>query len=177
MNAQKPGPPVPYLPTAPCDPPQNEYYCRLDFLWKKKLRQEQEETETMENLTRLLLENVLPAHVAPQFIGQNRRNEVTPQPQLLSPRLWKPWLGPSCLHSCLTGWAAAQAPTPVRGLHLHKSLGSLWWAQSLPPKVFLRRSVLSDGCSLPFKSLVECQWELCEGHSPPISLPLHCPVR
>lgn len=29
----------------------------------------------MENLTRLLLENVLPAHVAPQFIGQNRRNE------------------------------------------------------------------------------------------------------
>ncbi|XP_066884751.1 adenylate cyclase type 4 isoform X4 [Kogia breviceps] len=54
---------------------QNEYYCRLDFLWKKKLRQEQEETETMENLTRLLLENVLPAHVAPQFIGQNRRNE------------------------------------------------------------------------------------------------------
>ncbi|KAM9062136.1 adenylate cyclase type 4 isoform X2 [Sarcophilus harrisii] len=53
----------------------NEYYCRLDFLWKKKLRQEREETETMENLTRLLLENVLPAHVAPQFIGQNRRNE------------------------------------------------------------------------------------------------------
>lgn len=34
----------------------------------------------MENLTRLLLENVLPAHVAPQFIGQNRRNEVTPTP-------------------------------------------------------------------------------------------------
>ncbi|XP_008570524.1 PREDICTED: adenylate cyclase type 4 isoform X3 [Galeopterus variegatus] len=54
---------------------QNEYYCRLDFLWKKKLRKEREETETMENLTRLLLENVLPAHVAPQFIGQNRRNE------------------------------------------------------------------------------------------------------
>ncbi|XP_036094931.1 adenylate cyclase type 4 isoform X8 [Rousettus aegyptiacus] len=54
---------------------QNEYYCRLDFLWKKKLRQEREETEMMENLTRLLLENVLPAHVAPQFIGQNRRNE------------------------------------------------------------------------------------------------------
>ncbi|XP_058522252.1 adenylate cyclase type 4 [Ochotona princeps] len=54
---------------------QNEYYCRLDFLWKKKLRQEREETEMMENLTRLLLENVLPAHVAPEFIGQKRRNE------------------------------------------------------------------------------------------------------
>lgn len=39
----------------------------------------------MENLTRLLLENVLPAHVAPQFIGQNRRNEVTPNPTLQSP--------------------------------------------------------------------------------------------
>lgn len=62
-------------------PSQNEYYCRLDFLWKKKLRHEQEETETMENLTRLLLENVLPAHVAPQFIGQNRRNEVSPCPE------------------------------------------------------------------------------------------------
>ncbi|XP_040332715.1 adenylate cyclase type 4 isoform X4 [Herpailurus yagouaroundi] len=60
---------------------QNEYYCRLDFLWKKKLRQEQEETETMENLTRLLLENVLPAHVAPQFIGQNRRNELLSKPK------------------------------------------------------------------------------------------------
>lgn len=67
---------------------QNEYYCRLDFLWKKKLRQEREETETMENLTRLLLENVLPAHVAPQFIGQNRRNEVTSSPTLQSPRCY-----------------------------------------------------------------------------------------
>lgn len=67
-------------PWPPGDHAQNEYYCRLDFLWKKKLRQEREETEMMENLTRLLLENVLPAHVAPQFIGQNRRNEVTPHP-------------------------------------------------------------------------------------------------
>lgn len=39
----------------------------------------------MENLTRLLLENVLPAHVAPQFIGQNRRNEVTPTPDSRAP--------------------------------------------------------------------------------------------
>lgn len=40
----------------------------------------------MENLTRLLLENVLPAHVAPQFIGQNRRNEVTPNFILQRPK-------------------------------------------------------------------------------------------
>uniref|UniRef100_A0A8C3PEI6 Adenylate cyclase type 4 n=1 Tax=Chrysemys picta bellii TaxID=8478 RepID=A0A8C3PEI6_CHRPI len=54
---------------------QNEYYCRLDFLWKKKFKKEREEIETMENLNRVLLENVLPADVAQQFIGQNRRNE------------------------------------------------------------------------------------------------------
>ncbi|XP_062917358.1 adenylate cyclase type 2-like [Mobula hypostoma] len=54
---------------------QNEYSCRLDFLWKSKFRREQEQIETMENLNRVLLENVLPTHVAAQFIGQNRKNE------------------------------------------------------------------------------------------------------
>ncbi|XP_053324473.1 adenylate cyclase type 4 isoform X2 [Spea bombifrons] len=54
---------------------QNEYYCRLDFLWKKKFKVERENIETMENLNRVLLENVLPADVAQQFIGQNLRNE------------------------------------------------------------------------------------------------------
>ncbi|RXM34616.1 Adenylate cyclase type 7 [Acipenser ruthenus] len=54
----------------------NEYYCRLDFLWKNKNREKQEEIETMENLNRLLLENVLPAHVASLFIGDNKKNEV-----------------------------------------------------------------------------------------------------
>nr|XP_033780772.1 adenylate cyclase type 4 isoform X1 [Geotrypetes seraphini]XP_033780773.1 adenylate cyclase type 4 isoform X1 [Geotrypetes seraphini]XP_033780774.1 adenylate cyclase type 4 isoform X1 [Geotrypetes seraphini] len=54
---------------------QNEYYCRLDFLWKKKFKKEREEIETMENLNRVLLENVLPADVAQLFIGQNLRNE------------------------------------------------------------------------------------------------------
>ncbi|XP_072411981.1 adenylate cyclase type 2-like [Chiloscyllium punctatum] len=54
---------------------QNEYSCRLDFLWKRKFRQEREQIETMESLNRVLLENVLPAHVAVKFIGQNRRNE------------------------------------------------------------------------------------------------------
>ncbi|MGH0140558.1 UNVERIFIED_CONTAM: hypothetical protein FKN15_023226 [Acipenser sinensis] len=54
---------------------QDEFYSRLDFLWKRKFGQEREEIETMENLNQVLLENVLPAHVATQFIGQNRRNE------------------------------------------------------------------------------------------------------
>nr|KAF6318155.1 adenylate cyclase 7 [Pipistrellus kuhlii] len=48
---------------------QIDYYCRLDCLWKKKFQKEQEEFETMESVNRLLLENVLPAHVAAHFIG------------------------------------------------------------------------------------------------------------
>lgn len=48
---------------------QIDYYCRLDVLWKKKFKKEHEEFETMENVNRLLLENVLPAHVAAHFIG------------------------------------------------------------------------------------------------------------
>uniref|UniRef100_A0A670Y7N8 adenylate cyclase n=1 Tax=Pseudonaja textilis TaxID=8673 RepID=A0A670Y7N8_PSETE len=53
----------------------NEYYCRLDFLWKNKFKKEREEIETMENLNRLLLENVLPAHVAEHFLARNLKNE------------------------------------------------------------------------------------------------------
>ncbi|KAM5207723.1 adenylate cyclase type 7 isoform 5-T19 [Hipposideros larvatus] len=48
---------------------QIDYYCRLDCLWKNKFKKEHEEFETMENVNRLLLENVLPAHVAAHFIG------------------------------------------------------------------------------------------------------------
>lgn len=70
--------PLPSLTAArtwlsPC--PQIDYYCRLDCLWKKKFKKEHEEFETMENVNRLLLENVLPAHVAAHFIG-DKLNEV-----------------------------------------------------------------------------------------------------
>ncbi|XP_073432273.1 adenylate cyclase type 7 isoform X1 [Dendrobates tinctorius] len=54
---------------------QVDYYSRLDCLWKEKFRKEDEEIETMENLNRLLLENVLPAHVAAYFIVDNQMNE------------------------------------------------------------------------------------------------------
>ncbi|OPJ78382.1 adenylate cyclase type 7 [Patagioenas fasciata monilis] len=53
---------------------QIDYYCRLDCLWKNKFKKEHEQFETMENVNRLLLENVLPAHVAAYFIG-DKRNE------------------------------------------------------------------------------------------------------
>ncbi|XP_041649233.1 adenylate cyclase type 2 isoform X2 [Cheilinus undulatus] len=48
---------------------------RLDFLWKNKFKKECEEIETMENLNRVLLENVLPAHVAEHFLARNWKNE------------------------------------------------------------------------------------------------------
>uniref|UniRef100_A0A8C9VP50 Adenylate cyclase type 7 n=1 Tax=Scleropages formosus TaxID=113540 RepID=A0A8C9VP50_SCLFO len=57
------------------NPNQNEYCCRKDFLLKNKNRLEQDEIETRENLNRLLLENVLPAHVATLFVGENKKNE------------------------------------------------------------------------------------------------------
>lgn len=57
---------------------QIDYYCRLDCLWKKKFKKEREEFETMESVNRLLLENVLPAHVAAHFIG-DKLNEVWPK--------------------------------------------------------------------------------------------------
>ncbi|XP_054026081.1 adenylate cyclase type 7 [Dryobates pubescens] len=54
---------------------QIDYYCRLDCLWKNKFKKEHEQFETMENVNRLLLENVLPAHVAAHFIGEKRNED------------------------------------------------------------------------------------------------------
>ncbi|ODM97760.1 Adenylate cyclase type 2 [Orchesella cincta] len=41
---------------------------RADFLWKAKLQVEQEEVETMRGINKILLENILPAHVADRFL-------------------------------------------------------------------------------------------------------------
>uniref|UniRef100_A0A8B9HKD1 Adenylate cyclase type 7 n=1 Tax=Astyanax mexicanus TaxID=7994 RepID=A0A8B9HKD1_ASTMX len=53
----------------------DEFCCRQDFLLKNKNRTDKDEIELCENLTRLLLENVLPAHVASLFVGENKKNE------------------------------------------------------------------------------------------------------
>ncbi|ETE66051.1 Adenylate cyclase type 4, partial [Ophiophagus hannah] len=50
------------------------FFFTLLGLARQKFKKEREEIETMENLNRVLLENVLPADVAQQFIRQNRRN-------------------------------------------------------------------------------------------------------
>uniref|UniRef100_A0A4W4GY91 Adenylate cyclase type 7 n=1 Tax=Electrophorus electricus TaxID=8005 RepID=A0A4W4GY91_ELEEL len=59
----------------PFDPSQDEFCCRQDFLLKNKNRMDKDAIELCENLTRLLLENVLPAHVAALFVGENKKNE------------------------------------------------------------------------------------------------------
>lgn len=49
---------------------QVEYTSRSDFLWRSKLKVEQEEVETMGGINKILLENILPAHVAQHFLHQ-----------------------------------------------------------------------------------------------------------
>ncbi|XP_052891398.1 adenylate cyclase type 2 [Anopheles moucheti] len=51
---------------------QGEYVARTDFLWKAKLKVEQEEVETMRGINKILLENILPAHVAQHFLKKER---------------------------------------------------------------------------------------------------------
>lgn len=46
-----------------------EFTSRTDFLWKNKLKVEQDEVETMRGINKILLENILPAHVADHFLA------------------------------------------------------------------------------------------------------------
>ncbi|XP_059216957.1 adenylate cyclase type 2 isoform X2 [Stomoxys calcitrans] len=55
---------------------QGEYVARTDFLWKAKLKVEQEEVETMRGINKILLENILPAHVATHFLHQQNPSEL-----------------------------------------------------------------------------------------------------
>ncbi|CAH1779521.1 unnamed protein product [Owenia fusiformis] len=55
---------------------QTEYTSRLDFLWKSRFKVEQEEVETMGSLNKVLLENILPAHVAQHFMVKRRCGEL-----------------------------------------------------------------------------------------------------
>lgn len=54
---------------------QDELSCRVDFLLGHCFQTEKEEMETMENVNKLLLENVLPLHVASFFMGKAVRNQ------------------------------------------------------------------------------------------------------
>ncbi|XP_071495947.1 adenylate cyclase type 2-like [Diadema antillarum] len=52
-----------------------EYTARLGFLWQMKYRVEREEVETMESLNKVLLENMLPSHVAQHFVKQRMKSD------------------------------------------------------------------------------------------------------
>ncbi|XP_053199115.1 adenylate cyclase type 4-like [Scomber japonicus] len=54
---------------------QDELGCRVDFLLEHCFQTEREEMETMENVNKLLLQNVLPLHVASSFMGKSVRNQ------------------------------------------------------------------------------------------------------
>lgn len=55
---------------------QIEFTSRIDFLWKAKLKVEQEEVETMRGINKILLENILPAHVAEHFLDKRNSQEL-----------------------------------------------------------------------------------------------------
>ena len=48
-----------------------EYMSRLDLLWTIKFQNEKHEVETVSTISRLLLENILPKHVAEIIIKEN----------------------------------------------------------------------------------------------------------
>lgn len=53
-----------------------EYTSRTDFLWKNKLKIEQDEVETMRGINKILLENILPAHVAGHFLATRENQDL-----------------------------------------------------------------------------------------------------
>ncbi|KAL7306373.1 hypothetical protein TKK_0001797 [Trichogramma kaykai] len=53
-----------------------EYTSRIDFLWQNKLKVEQDEVETMRGINKILLENILPAHVAGHFLETREKAEL-----------------------------------------------------------------------------------------------------
>uniref|UniRef100_A0A224XHA5 adenylate cyclase n=1 Tax=Panstrongylus lignarius TaxID=156445 RepID=A0A224XHA5_9HEMI len=55
---------------------QVEFTTRTDYQWRAKLLIEQEEVETMRGINKILLENILPAHVAHLFLSKNTSQEL-----------------------------------------------------------------------------------------------------
>ncbi|CAL4169343.1 unnamed protein product, partial [Meganyctiphanes norvegica] len=54
---------------------QMEYIMRLDFLWKQQLEKEKDESETTHIANKLLLQNILPLHVADIFLNQQHQSD------------------------------------------------------------------------------------------------------
>lgn len=61
--------------TLHCFDRQIEITSKLDFIWRRKFGVEKEEVETMASVNKVLLENILPAHVADYFLISPHRQE------------------------------------------------------------------------------------------------------
>ena len=57
-------------------PVQIEHTSKIAFVWRTKFVSEREETETTGSLNKVLLENILPAHVAEHYLYSPHRQEV-----------------------------------------------------------------------------------------------------
>ncbi|KAL1129130.1 hypothetical protein AAG570_013661 [Ranatra chinensis] len=55
---------------------QIEYTSRTDFQWRSKLKIEQDDVETMRGINKILLENILPAHVAEHFLAPRTTQDL-----------------------------------------------------------------------------------------------------
>ena len=47
---------------------------RLDFNWRRQCQLEEEEVKMTGSLNKMLLENILPVHVADYFMGSNKKS-------------------------------------------------------------------------------------------------------
>ena len=56
---------------------QLELHARLDFLWRLQAKQELQEMDSVRENNLTLLRNILPEHVANNFLARNRKDEVT----------------------------------------------------------------------------------------------------
>ena len=70
---------------------QAERTGRADFLWRSKQRGEQDDVETMRGINKVLLENILPHHVAAHFLSSSGA-EVSAAP-MCNEMVGTMWLG------------------------------------------------------------------------------------
>merc|ERR1719244_1843979 len=51
---------------------QNEYIHLLDYQWKRQLKDDQEKEKSTKLVNKMLLQNILPQHVADEYLNSNR---------------------------------------------------------------------------------------------------------
>ena len=59
-----------YLISVPSLDRQNEYIHLLDFQWKRQLKADQEDAKRTKLVNKMLLQNILPQHVADVYLSR-----------------------------------------------------------------------------------------------------------